>query len=715
MGPSGMIMVDVERGEFDIRKDGHDRMTTASFRFATAILRRLGEELNPTMDQGVLELVKNAYDADAMTCDVTLHSVEVSGGKIEIVDNGTGMTAEEIRDGWLVLGASEKEKQTETPVLKRVPTGSKGLGRLACLRMGTKVTLVTRPASKPDKQYSLVIDWNDFDEARTVEAVDLLITETKRAKGVVDGTRITVENLRKPVPRTDVEKLARALILLADPFKDTSDAFKPSLASDEFKDLGKLVEKRYFDESDYRIVAGIRDGVPWAKITDWKGKELYAAGPKDVASKKTRPEQKYNSPDATFDLWVFKLRAEEFVTRGFKLTDLRTWLRSFGGVHVYLSEVRVPPYGNAGNDWLDMNLRRIRSPEERPGTHNSIGRVRVADGSSLKQKTDRSGFIENEAFLELRSFLQDVLDWVGRKRLAEAEVRRANERVTAPKATKRNKKQLDEALKKVPKAQREQLQSIISTWQRSKDKEVDTLKREVDLYRTLSTAGITAATFAHESSGNSFKLLTMALNSIEHRAKKELGAVDYGKKLADPVDIARRATKSLSVLGEATLKLLESSKRRTARVDVHASIKSVVGVFDPFIKGRDVDLSVEYGSGAPYLKGTEASVESIVTNLLNNSLTAFESSSTSKRRIEIKTKVDTKAMMIEVMDNGPGINGIDRDDIWLPGYTTKKGGTGLGLTIVRDAAKDLGGSVVVEEKGSLGGATFRVNLPILGA
>jgi len=40
----------------------------------TAILRRLGEELNPTMDQGVLELVKNSYDADAISCTVTLQT-----------------------------------------------------------------------------------------------------------------------------------------------------------------------------------------------------------------------------------------------------------------------------------------------------------------------------------------------------------------------------------------------------------------------------------------------------------------------------------------------------------------------------------------------------------------------------------------------------------------------------------------------------------------
>ena len=47
-------------------------MDKVNFKFSTDILRRLGEELNPNPDQGILELVKNAYDADARTCTVDL-------------------------------------------------------------------------------------------------------------------------------------------------------------------------------------------------------------------------------------------------------------------------------------------------------------------------------------------------------------------------------------------------------------------------------------------------------------------------------------------------------------------------------------------------------------------------------------------------------------------------------------------------------------------
>ena len=47
-------------------------MTIGNIQFSTDILRRLGEELNPSIDQGILELVKNAYDADARRCLVEI-------------------------------------------------------------------------------------------------------------------------------------------------------------------------------------------------------------------------------------------------------------------------------------------------------------------------------------------------------------------------------------------------------------------------------------------------------------------------------------------------------------------------------------------------------------------------------------------------------------------------------------------------------------------
>src|SRR4051812_9600689 len=86
---------------------GEDELLTADhLRFSTQMLRRLGEELNPHPDQGILELVRNAYDADATKCTVELVATHDAGGTVRVTDDGTGMTVKGIRDGWLVLGTS---------------------------------------------------------------------------------------------------------------------------------------------------------------------------------------------------------------------------------------------------------------------------------------------------------------------------------------------------------------------------------------------------------------------------------------------------------------------------------------------------------------------------------------------------------------------------------------------------------------------------------
>jgi C4-dicarboxylate-specific signal transduction histidine kinase len=104
-----------------------------------------------------------------------------------------------------------------------------------------------------------------------------------------------------------------------------------------------------------------------------------------------------------------------------------------------------------------------------------------------------------------------------------------------------------------------------------------------------------------------------------------------------------------------------------------------------------------------------------VTNLINNSIAAFEESKASTREIWVETEVAEENFVMKVSDNGPGITVKRINDIWLPGFSTRPNGTGLGLAIVRDSVMDLGGTVDASANGAHGGAEFVVTLPILGA
>ena len=687
-------------------------MNRARLRFSTEIVRRLGEELNPSLDKGVLELVKNAYDADATECRVELLNADGTGGTVSVKDNGDGMTVDDIVDGWLVLGKSTKTQRQRTR-LGRIPAGSKGLGRLAALRMGTRALMTTRPRAEEDKEHGLLIDWEEFDAVDLVDDVELTVETSRREHGTESGTEIRIEELRTGFGRTSVKRLARELVLLADPFGDDPEGFRPELSVADYEDLETLVRGRYFRDAEYHLRAEVdARGLASAQVKDWRGEDLFAANHAEIAVDGHR--KCYGSPAATFNLWVFILNRDTFSTRGSTVGDVRKWLNEFGGVHFYYNGLRVSPYGNPDDDWLGMNLRRVRSPEERPGTNTSIGRVDVTDSeAALVQKTDRSGFIEDESFIELRSFAQDAMEWMADQRMQEAEKRRSRERVAAPGRVETAKQRVEEAMDAVPGEARAAISKAFESYESSRDRETSLLRKEVQLYRTLSTAGITASVFAHESSGNPIKVIAQSIEAIARRVKKLIGDA-YDDAVGRPVDGIRRAIRSLSVLGAATLRLIDHDKRRISRVDLHKVVVGVLDTYRPFLQGRDVKVRTGLAPGEPYLRGSEAAVESIIVNLLANCLNAFEAGGTPDRLIKLSTTVADGRWRLVVEDSGPGIRGIRKGDIWLPGRTTRQNGTGLGLTIVRDAVKDLGGTVDAVEKGSLGGAAILVELPILG-
>ena len=569
--------------------------------------------------------------------------------------------------------------------------------------------------SKKDKtsRFQLEIDWDEFDQAKLVDDIMLSVNKFNLTSKSAQGTTIAIKKLKQKIGVREVKKIARGLILLADPFDDDPNAFKPVLKSEEFKDMEKLVKRRYFDEAEYHLVASINNkGIAEASVLDYKGSTLFKATHKVLSEK--RKGAHYECPATTFDLWAFILNASTFSTRPIALTEIKDWLGEFGGVHLYENGLRVNPYGNPGNDWLDMNLSRTRSPEERPSTNNAIGVVRVKDSKGLlSQKTDRSGFIENDVFHEIRSFCQDALEWMAKRRLEIAEKKRSADRQRTATESEDTKGDVIKAINLLSPKKREVVQKLFTKYDKARQEEVKSLRSEVQLYRTLSTAGITAATFSHESRGNPLKVITQSIKAIERRIKQNLSK-KYDDSFSKPVNAINRSINSLKVLGNATLSLLAYEKRRVVKVEVHSIINNVLEIFAPFLEGRDIVVDAsDLAAGNPYLRSTEAAVESILTNLLNNSIVALENT-TGNRQIKIITLIQENILVLTVADNGPGIKDIPIKEIWLPGHTTNPNGTGLGLTIVRDAVFDLGGKVRAVANGELGGAEIIVEIPIIG-
>ena len=681
-------------------------------RFAPDILRRLGEELNPNPEQGIIELVRNAYDADALTCVVELIGTASLGGAVRVVDDGNGMDRDAIAHGWLVLGRSGKGGNQLTP-LGRLQVGDKGLGRLAALRLGARADLRTRPQAEPGHEFAVTLDWHLFDEAEIIDDVQVDVAEQTTDES--HGTSIVVSDLHHRLGRREVRRLARQLLLMAAPFEGP-DSFRPQLAAEGYEDIARLVAEQFFGDAEYRLDATLdEEGHARVSLRDWKGDELATADHSELA--KNRDGKIYRTAAARFEFWVFVLDRASFSRRASsaRVGEVQEWLGVVGGVHIYHRGLRVHPYGDAGQDWLELNLRRARDPEYRPSTNTSIGRVLVDDPESrLTQKTDRSGFIEDDAFTELREFATDALEWMHDWRYRDAQRKRDRVKHEAPRAVTRARVKVEKSLEQLSPKAREQVQSSLRSLERAREREVQVLREDVQLYRTLSTIGTTTAIFAHESA-KPIDLIAQSARSIVARGKRHAPDV-FESQLTGPVGVINASVAKLRTFSALPLRLLRRDKRAVESVDVHAAITNTIALFEPFLTDAGVAVDERLADARPLVRTSVAAVESIVANFLINAIAAFgrEDAPRRDRQIAIRTAMSDGRVLLEVLDNGPGIpNQLSEDDVWLPGRTTTEGGTGLGLTIVRDAVKDLDGEVHAHRRGELGGAEFSIELPLV--
>ena len=693
-------------------------MSAERLRFSTAVLRLLGEELNPNPDQGILELVKNAYDADSETCQVFLEEAHLPGGTIRVVDKGDGMLPEQIREGWLVVGESEKAAANRSPG-GRLLVGSKGLGRLGALRLGRRATLVTRPSGRPNVEYSLQIDWGKFERAQLVEEIELEVTERERAPGAGKGTEVVIEELALAWRLEDVRRLARAMVLLADPF-GAQIGFQPTLETREYAEVVQLAGKGYFSDCDFHLRAQVdSSGQGSAEVKNPAGQVLFRAAHGNLVGDDHRSP--YKTPPVTFELWEFVLDGKRFSTRNVGITELRKWLGEFGGVHIYHRGIRVAPYGDPNNDWLDMNLRRVRSPEVRPSTNNSIGRICLEDPKGLlQQKTDRQGWVDNDAYREMWRFASDVLEWMADQRLKQREQKRRAERVEVQKQKTETDRKLQQELQKLPEPVRKPIEKAVAEQKAAHEVELAWLVDERQLYHTLGTVGTTAAAFAHQSN-QPLSIILRAASTLDYLLgdPKKPSFPEMSREAVMQVNNSARA---LLAFAEVTLKLLQHEKRRRGKQQLHDLIREIVGLLQPYLDLRQVKVEYDLTSEKAVVWGSRAAYEAIFTNLINNSLRAFARRSAADsnspdnpendRRILFRTRRAGNRLFVTVEDNGPGIVGISVEDIWLPGKTTTEEGTGLGLTIVRDSVADLGGTISAEARGALGGAQFNLEFAV---
>jgi signal transduction histidine kinase len=179
------------------------------------------------------------------------------------------------------------------------------------------------------------------------------------------------------------------------------------------------------------------------------------------------------------------------------------------------------------------------------------------------------------------------------------------------------------------------------------------------------------------------------------------------------LDEAKVATETVARRAEGILRFVESYREFAQAPDVHRKQFKAQPWADEIMRlaiagaeGRVIDASTEIHPQSLALNADPELLAHAILNLLRNAVRATGGVSEPKVSLTVQREA-TGRCRIDVEDNGPGIPEERRDDIFLPFYTTHKGGSGVGLSFARQVALAHGGSISALES-PLGGANIRV-------
>ncbi len=658
-------------------------MSETRFKVRARLLQQIGEQLIKNESIALIELVKNAYDADASEVNVIMKEVDNSEkGQIVIEDNGCGMNMDIIKNVWFEAGTDFKNKMTETPKYKRHPLGEKGIGRFAIHKLGNKIELISRQSNKKEIYFSF--NWNTIKQYKYIEEIPVSPVEREPEifKGDKTGTRIIITSLKNKWERGSIRDLYRSIIAFNNPFSPSSD-FKVSyyidksewiqdlLTPDKVKDYalyyveaeleGDRIKKFKYEFRPYSIMNKLQKR--FVNETDKQIAKVLKMVDRD---NKSIDLNNYKIGNVNFTAYIFD-RETKILKLG--LTDikgLKEYLNLNGGIRIYRDGIRVYDYGEPENDWLELDIRRVNVPAKRISNNLILGAIELNRERSkdLIEKTNREGFIENEAYLTFKSAILYLLNVIEGQRNID------KEKIRLFYGTKEKSQPVIASIN--------ELKSVIE--EKIKD---DSIRNEITRYLNKiekEYENISEILLRSAGAGLNLSVVIHEMEKILEELKKIIEKEKVNERIITLV-------KHLSNLVEGYTALIRRSENK--KEDLIKIIDQTIFNMEYRLKYHKIILQKEYQN----YKGDNKIP--VVRNLMLNSIMNIIDNSIWWLDYSKKDKNEEKKLFINLIDrpegylsiiiadNGSGFT-LPAEEIIKPFVSAKPDGMGLGLHIVSE-------------------------------
>lgn len=355
--------------------------TREKFRISSHLKDIIGRDLVTNEFVAIFELVKNGFDAGATRVEIEFDPEDRT---IKILDNGRGMSADDIRKKWLFVAYSEKASTNPSTYRDQISpagqyAGNKGIGRFACDTLGSQLELYSR-TSQSSTISKLSVDWTLFeaDSREEFQTIDVQLGSVRNFPKLVNpqslddsGTIIVIKGPRHKWDADHLRRLRRDLAKLIDPFGTTDDVTVSTWLVDGSSVIIEGVDgpvgndiADLLREKTSRIEVDIFEGLIRTELFD-RGRRIY--------------EVREPSPYRELDGCRVK-GSIYFLNRSAKHTfTLRMGVRpvSFGSVFLFLNGFRVFPIGEETDDTLGLARRKQQGTSRYLGTRDVLGRVDV--------------------------------------------------------------------------------------------------------------------------------------------------------------------------------------------------------------------------------------------------------------------------------------------------------------------------------------------------
>ena len=636
-----------------------------AFRPHARLLTMLGDQLIKNERIALVELIKNAYDADADQVEVRFEGfrddmTQDEDSRIVVRDDGAGMSIETVRTGWMNPAAPQKlldkRKGTgRTPGKKRVIQGEKGIGRFAILKLGRVITVTTRQP-RADSETVLTYDFSRFDDDFVSEnhepkeifldqiTVDCRQVRPKTLPSAEHGTVIEIRGLKGTWNDAIVEDLCRDVSNLTDPVsrltgREAPDRLKIAIvcngeprgvAGEEIESLKALIE----DKAVLNVRGGFRSsedafsfeiggdperiGLQDSKITGlWIWRQRFGrpgGSPGQYMATLFPGATRFSCGDFAFQFYVFDfargISGRHLLTQADKnrLKEHR--------IYLYRDDVRVYPYGDPDDDWLKIDVTRGTG---RAGDFFSndqlIGWIDITQKGNprLRDKTNREGLIETGGAAEDLIFLvQLFLSYVKQHPFARhrgKQRQRDAARTVRDAAVARSLADLQEDLATTGQAvQAHKVAKVTAAYERERAH----LTHRAETAEDLAGVGLSVEMASHD-----IMLLMHRAQEIARRLARAARAA--GSEAQEQTDMLVGVLQQVADGMKEVQVLFKSSRRRRKVLKVEPLLDRIHQIYRTLIDQRHVRYrKVTVGKSPLTASTTDGVIMQVLINLFDN-------------------------------------------------------------------------------------------------